>query len=160
MVPRTLAENAGMNVARVVSELTEKYTEDLHCGAGVDLEVVLCAGCELGGRGARCDQGGAAHLGRVRDQAERAAVGGERGHYHSEGRPDHYGEGGRRAEAASSAEGRGLELGILACLRGNMETQKTSHVLRSNTTRSGVDADLHRADLGIDSLHKVDDKVD
>lgn len=47
MVPRTLAENAGMNVARVVSELTEKYTEDLQCGAGVDLDVAAMRDGEI-----------------------------------------------------------------------------------------------------------------
>ena len=39
MVPRTLAENAGMNAATVLSLLTEKYTADIQCGMGVDIEV-------------------------------------------------------------------------------------------------------------------------
>ena len=47
MVPRTLAENAGMNVARVVSELSEKYTEYLQCGAGVDLDVAAMRDGEI-----------------------------------------------------------------------------------------------------------------
>ena len=134
---------------RVLSALTEKYTEDLRCGMGVDLDVgsSISIMMGVGGERARCHQGGTAHLGCVRHEAERAATGGECGHHHPEGRSDHHGEGGGRPEAARSAEGRGLELGIMACLRENRETQKTSHVLRSDTTRSGVDADLHCADL-------------
>ena len=39
MVPSTLAENAGLDPTAVVSQLMEKYTADLHCGYGVDIEV-------------------------------------------------------------------------------------------------------------------------
>lgn len=39
VVPSTLAENAGFDSTEVVSELMEKYTADLHCGYGVDIEV-------------------------------------------------------------------------------------------------------------------------
>ena len=56
MVPRTLAENAGMDVARVLSALTEKYTEDLRCGMGVDLDVgsSISIMMGVGGERARC----------------------------------------------------------------------------------------------------------
>lgn len=137
MVPRTLAENAGMDVARVLSALTEKYTENWNCGMGVDLEVGVEALCEVGGHRTRCHQGGTARLGRVRHQAQCAATRGECRHYHPEGRPDYHGEGGGRTEAARSAEGRGIELGILVCLRkqGNTEnfscTEKRHYALWS-----------------------------
>ena len=39
MVPSTLAENAGLDSTTVISQLMEKYSEDLHCGYGVDIEV-------------------------------------------------------------------------------------------------------------------------
>ena len=39
MVPATLAENAGFDSTSVISQLMEKYNEDLHCGYGVDIEV-------------------------------------------------------------------------------------------------------------------------
>ena len=44
MVPSTLAENAGLDATLVVSQLMEKYTEDLHCGFGVDIEVGVLRG--------------------------------------------------------------------------------------------------------------------
>lgn len=39
VVPSTLAENAGLDASVVISELVEKYSEDLHCGYGVDIDV-------------------------------------------------------------------------------------------------------------------------
>ena len=44
MVPSTLAENAGLDATLVVSQLMEKYTEDLHCGYGVEIEVRMRGG--------------------------------------------------------------------------------------------------------------------
>lgn len=38
MIPRTLAENAGLDPTEVVSKLMEKYSNDVRCGYGVDIE--------------------------------------------------------------------------------------------------------------------------
>lgn len=40
-----MAENAGLDATSVVSQLMEKYTEDLHCGYGVDIEVEVGGKC-------------------------------------------------------------------------------------------------------------------
>ena len=44
VVPSTLAENAGLDASVVISELMEKYSEDIHCGFGVDIDVYLNEG--------------------------------------------------------------------------------------------------------------------
>ena len=38
VIPRTLAENAGLDPTEVVSKLMEKYSNDVRCGYGVDIE--------------------------------------------------------------------------------------------------------------------------
>ena len=41
VVPSALAENAGLDASVVISELMEKYSEDIHCGFGVDIDVTI-----------------------------------------------------------------------------------------------------------------------